>query len=80
MFPLTEVRVGVEGGQPISLAGPALQAALQYLPTNGHPGLLQHLGHLQQHSHSPPVSTEIAVTPGSQDGLCKAIEVRSVLA
>ena len=79
MFPFTQLTVDVVNGSPIKLEGAALQSALQYLPTNGHPGLLQQLKSLQQTVHSPQAAvwdnTDIVVTSGSQDGLCKTFEM-----
>ena len=79
MFPFTKLTVDVEHGSQISLEGPALQSALQYLPTNGHPTLLRQLKTLQQEVHSPTDSvwsrSEMVITSGSQDGLCKTLEM-----
>ncbi len=61
------------------LEGKNLLAALQYLPTPGYPPLIKWLKDLQNQTHQigtaekPP--TELIVTNGSQDGLCKAIEM-----
>ena len=79
MFPFTNLTLDVVNGQPIKLSGSALQSALQYLPTNGHPQLLQQLRQLQQEVHRPDDSvwsnTDIVVTSGSQDGLSKTFEM-----
>jgi len=79
MFPFKQLKLEVPGGSPIVLEGPSLQAALQYLPTPGHPGLLRHLRSLQEEEHRPPqevwANTDMVVTTGSQDGLCKAMEM-----
>jgi len=79
MFPFKEMTVSVENGSPIHLSGKSLQSALQYLPTNGHPVLLKQLRDLQLEVHKPDQSvwdnTDIVVTSGSQDGLCKAFEM-----
>ena len=67
MFPFKQLTLEVTGGDPIVLEGKGLQvnhvffspqpnfsqAALQYLPTPGHPKLLQQLRQLQQEAHSP---------------------------
>ena len=56
-----------------------MQQALQYLPTNGLPSLVKQLKDLQLEVHKPPKetwdNTDIVVTNGSQDGLCKALEM-----
>ena len=79
MFPVTNITVSVPNTAPIDLSGPDLTSALQYLPTNGHPGLLQQLRDLQQTVHQPHPgvwdNTDIVITSGSQDGLCKAFEM-----
>ena len=79
MFPFNNLTISVENGSPISLSGKSLQSALQYLPTNGHPNLLKQLKELQVAVHQPKdevwKNTDIVVTSGSQDGLCKAIEM-----
>jgi len=79
MFPFKNLTIDVENGSPINLSGKSLQSALQYLPTNGHPGLLKQLRDLQLEVHKPDdtvwKNTDIVVTSGSQDGLCKAFEM-----
>jgi len=79
LFPFKSVDIEVAGGKPISLSGKAMQQALQYLPTNGLPSLLTQLKDLQLAVHLPPTTTwdntDIVVTNGSQDGLCKALEM-----
>jgi len=79
MFPFKQLTLEVSGGDPIVLQGKGLQAALQYLPTPGHPRLLQQLRQLQEEAHTPDKdvwsNTDIVVTSGSQDGLCKAFEM-----
>jgi len=79
MFPFTNLSIDVTNGSPINLSGKALQSALQYLPTNGHPVLLKQLRTLQQEVHNPATSvwdnTDLVITSGSQDGLCKTFEM-----
>ena len=79
MFPFTDLTIKVANGNPINLSGPALQSALQYLPTNGHPTLLGQLKTLQQEVHRPEQgvwsNTDMVITSGSQDGLCKTFEM-----
>eukprot|EP00092_Neocalanus_flemingeri_P004236 GFUD01004556.1.p1 GENE.GFUD01004556.1~~GFUD01004556.1.p1 ORF type:complete len:438 (-),score=98.23 GFUD01004556.1:51-1364(-) len=79
MFPFKNLTLSVENGSPINLSGKSLQSALQYLPTNGHPALLKQLKDLQLEVHKPGEAvwnnTDIVVTSGSQDGLCKAFEM-----
>lgn len=42
---------------------------------NRNPSLLAQVSELQKMLHNPPVHTDIVITNGSQDGLCKAIEM-----
>ena len=62
-------------GHTISLEGKELQKALQYLPTQGLPALVNWLKDLQKEVHHPPQETELIITCGSQDGLCKVLEM-----
>ena len=79
MFPFKNLTISMENGSSIDLSGKTMQSALQYLPTNGHPDLLKQLQELQVSVHNPPADTwaasDIVVTSGSQDGLCKAFEM-----
>jgi len=79
MFPFKNLTISMENGSSINLSGKTMQSALQYLPTNGHPDLLKQLQELQVSVHNPPADTwaasDIVVTSGSQDGLCKAFEM-----
>jgi len=79
LFPFKELTVQVTDGNPISLTGKDMEQALQYLPTGGLPSLVKQLRELQSVMHSPPgevwKDTEVLVTAGSQDGLCKCLEV-----
>jgi len=78
LFPFKNLNVEVMDGQPISLSGAQMEQALQYLPTGGLPSLLKQLKELQVEMHSPDPdvwqNTDIVVTSGSQDGLCKMFE------
>jgi len=75
MFPFVKTVIETIDGQTISLEGQELQKALQYLPTQGLPALVNWLKDLQKEVHHPPLTTDLIVTCGSQDGLCKAIEM-----
>ena len=57
------------------MEGKELQKALQYLPTQGLPALVNWLKDLQKEVHHPPQETELIITCGSQDGLCKVLEM-----
>jgi len=79
LFPFKDLTVQVTDGKPISLTGKDMEQALQYLPTGGLPALVKQLKALQMSMHSPSADiwpdTEVLVTAGSQDGLCKCLEV-----
>ena len=54
LFPFKGMKLSLPGGsKDISVEGKAMEAALQYLPTNGHPALLQQLAEVQQAIHKP---------------------------
>jgi len=78
LFPFEDIKVQITGGSTISLTGKKCEQALQYLPTGGLPSLVKQLKDLQVEVHSPPEETwansDIVVTAGSQDGLCKCFE------
>ena len=74
-FPFKKITVETTSDTQLTLEGSKLQSALQYLPTPGFPPLVKWLKELQENTHSPPINTDLVVTSGSQDGLCKAIEM-----
>ena len=54
MFPFEKIEVTLKGQKDkLEIAGPDLNAALQYLPTQGHGGLLAKLRELQCHVSCP---------------------------
>ena len=59
LFPFKGMRLALPGGSgsEIVVAGKAMEAALQYLPTNGHAGLLEQLGTVQKAIHKPSSET-----------------------
>ncbi|KAF7992079.1 hypothetical protein HCN44_001404 [Aphidius gifuensis] len=75
-FPITEITVKLTGGASFVLEGDELGAALQYIPSQGYPPLLQAMREYQKRVHNPPTwdNREIIVVSGSQDGLSKALE------
>ncbi|EEB09965.1 kynurenine/alpha-aminoadipate aminotransferase, putative [Pediculus humanus corporis] len=76
-FPFKEIQITLSDDSTISLKEKSLYDALQYIPTQGYPPLLEKLRTLQLKNHRPPCwdNSEVLITPGSQDGLCKAIEM-----
>ena len=76
-FPFTEAKFRTADGAVIDLSGQALKRGLQYQSSGGVEDLVANLGKIQQRFHSPPNRdiTDIVVTSGSQDGLCKAFEM-----
>lgn len=79
LFPFSKAHFETTDGQSILLEGKSIRRSLQYLPTQGLPELVAWLKTLQSHVHNPPelqsTSSDLVVTCGSQDGLCKAIEM-----
>lgn len=75
-FPFTEISVKLYDGSSFVLEKSELGAALQYIPTQGYPPLLQALREFQRRAHAPPLweSRDIVIVSGSQDGLSKALE------
>ena len=74
-FPFKKITIETTSDAQFTLEGSKLQSALQYLPTPGFPPLVNWLKDLQENTHSPQSKTDLVVTSGSQDGLCKAIEM-----
>ena len=74
-FPFKKITIDTKDDKQFILEGSKLQSALQYLPTPGLPSLVNFLQDLQEQIHRPPTQTDLVVTSGSQDGLCKAIEM-----
>ncbi|CAK9830895.1 Kynurenine/alpha-aminoadipate aminotransferase, mitochondrial [Anthophora retusa] len=75
-FPFTGISVKLNDGSSFTLDERELGAALQYIPTQGYPPLLQSLREFQRRAHAPPLleSREIVIVSGSQDGLSKTLE------
>ena len=77
LFPFENAKIQLQDGQSIDLDSKLMSTCLQYGPTLGHPPLLKQLKELTLHLHNPPnwSDKELLVTTGSQDGLCKTIEM-----
>jgi len=79
MFPFRSATLTIKDGSKVDLAGAEMSAALQYLPTNGLGELVGRLKDWQGAVHNPPQATwknsDLIVTSGCQDGLCKAFEM-----
>ncbi|KAK3858453.1 hypothetical protein Pcinc_035358 [Petrolisthes cinctipes] len=77
MFPFQAASITLKDGRALTLHPKLMNDCLQYGPTSGYPPLVKHLKTLTQKLHDPPrwADTELIVTSGSQDGLCKAIEM-----
>ncbi|XP_076751263.1 kynurenine/alpha-aminoadipate aminotransferase, mitochondrial [Xylocopa sonorina] len=75
-FPFTEISIKLNDGSSFTLDERELGAALQYIPTQGYPPLLQSLREFQRRAHAPPLweSRDIVIVSGSQDGLSKTLE------
>ncbi|XP_068230473.1 kynurenine/alpha-aminoadipate aminotransferase, mitochondrial-like [Palaemon carinicauda] len=77
MFPFQAASVTLKDGRALTIHPDLMTDCLQYGPTLGYPPLLKQLKSLTEQLHAPPrwADTELIVTAGSQDGLCKAIEM-----
>ncbi|KAK6637666.1 hypothetical protein RUM44_008088 [Polyplax serrata] len=76
-FPFEEIAIRLNDGSCITLKERILHDSLQYIPTQGYPPLLEKLREIVWQHHRPPSwdLCEILVTPGAQDGICKAVEM-----
>ncbi|XP_071512466.1 kynurenine/alpha-aminoadipate aminotransferase, mitochondrial-like isoform X3 [Panulirus ornatus] len=77
MFPFQAASVTMKDGRALTIHPKLMTDCLQYLPTPGYPPLIKQLKALTEKIHAPPcwVDSELIVTAGSQDGLCKALEM-----
>ncbi|KAJ8669322.1 hypothetical protein QAD02_000581 [Eretmocerus hayati] len=75
-FPFTEISVKLSDGSDFVLDGEELATALQYIPSQGYPPLIQAIKEFQRKAHAPPVweRREVVIVAGGQDGLSKALE------
>jgi len=81
-FPFQECEIKTKDGASLKLGESDMKVALQYCPTQGLGPLIQWLKSLQRMVHAPPAwengneaHFDVVVTSGSQDGLCKAMEM-----
>jgi len=83
-FPFAECDIKLRDGSSIYLGEKDMRVALQYCPTPGLSPLVDWLKQLQSRMHKPPLWSslshdatplDVIVTSGSQDGLCKALEM-----
>lgn len=75
-FPFTEIAIKLSDGSDFVLDGEELAAALQYIPSQGFPPLLQAIKDFQRKAHAPPnwENRDVVIVAGGQDGLSKALE------
>ncbi|XP_033220045.1 kynurenine/alpha-aminoadipate aminotransferase, mitochondrial-like [Belonocnema kinseyi] len=75
-FPFAEITVKLKDGAEFTLEGEELGAALQYLPSQGFPPLLEAIREFQRRAHAPPLweSRDVVIVAGGQDGLSKSLE------
>jgi len=81
-FPFQECEIKTKDGSLLKIGEQDMKVALQYCPTQGLSSLIEWLKDLQMMIHAPPLWTtenpthlDVIVTSGSQDGLCKAMEM-----
>lgn len=77
LFPFDAATLSLKDGRSINVSSATMNKALQYGPTPGFPDLVKQLRNLQKRIHNPPNfdNLDLLVTPGSQDGLCKCLEM-----
>lgn len=78
-YPFTEMTVKTSDGTEFTIAGKKMNTALQYNQTPGIPDLIKTLQEFSERSHHLNENFwdkyELHVTNGSQDGLCKTVEM-----
>ncbi|KAK7909916.1 hypothetical protein WMY93_014600 [Mugilogobius chulae] len=75
-FPFLTASIQVRNGPTVNFDETSMKRALQYSASNGIPELLTWMKDLQKSLHNPPnPQTEMCVTTGSQEGLCKVFEM-----
>lgn len=75
-FPFLSATIQVKNGQTICIDETLMKKALQYSTSNGLPELLTWMKSLQKSLHNPPnAQTDMCVTTGSQEGICKVFEM-----
>lgn len=81
-FPFDDATFTLKDGSKVQIDKSLMKTALQYSPTPGVPGFIKWIKTLQKEIHNPPLldktdhpgQTDVLITNGSQDGLCKAFE------
>eukprot|EP00937_MAST-01D_sp_MAST-1D-sp2_P006379 g6379.t1 len=75
-FPFGRMSVRLADGTKMRIDEGEMQAALQYSPTAGLPGLVAQLKAIVAREHAPPFGEwDLCVTSGSQDALTRAFEM-----
>ncbi|XP_063834278.1 kynurenine/alpha-aminoadipate aminotransferase, mitochondrial [Ostrinia nubilalis] len=76
VFPYTKLTMESRNGLSVMMEGKELSAALQYLPSQGHPALLNELRQFQEELHRPPpVARDVMVTNGGQHGIYQCVDM-----
>ncbi|XP_056298805.1 kynurenine/alpha-aminoadipate aminotransferase, mitochondrial [Pseudoliparis swirei] len=74
-FPFQSASIKLKNGPTLTFDETTMKRALQYSASNGIPELLAWMKSLQEDLHKPPSPTDMCVTTGSQEGLCKVFEM-----
>ncbi|XP_034413030.1 kynurenine/alpha-aminoadipate aminotransferase, mitochondrial [Cyclopterus lumpus] len=74
-FPFQSASIKLKNGPTLNFDKTTMKRALQYSASNGIPELLTWMKSLQEDLHKPPTQTDMCVTTGSQEGLCKVFEM-----
>ncbi|KAG0722294.1 Kynurenine/alpha-aminoadipate aminotransferase, mitochondrial [Chionoecetes opilio] len=77
LFPFHAGSITLMDGRALTIHPKLMNDCLQYGPTAGYPPLVKQLKTLTEQIHAPPrwADMDLIVTAGSQDGLCKALEM-----
>ncbi|CAG9568769.1 unnamed protein product [Danaus chrysippus] len=75
-FPFTNLELTTRSGDRITIEGPQLDEALQYIPPRGQPDLRTELNNFQQELHRPPpLPRNLLITTGGQHGIFLCVEL-----
>ncbi|XP_066144034.1 kynurenine/alpha-aminoadipate aminotransferase, mitochondrial [Euwallacea fornicatus] len=76
-FPFQAINIVMKDGTSLSIQGQQLNAALQYIPSQGYPPLLKKLKEFTLQLHNPPnwQDKDLIMTNGSQDGISCTLDM-----
>ncbi|XP_068624195.1 kynurenine/alpha-aminoadipate aminotransferase, mitochondrial [Battus philenor] len=75
MFPFSRLHLQLKAGGELVLEGKELATALQYMPSQGYPALVEELRTFQRDLHRPPLPYDVLVTNGAQHGIYQCVDM-----